>query len=61
MAADPLPTVLRLVKETLSHEPGNRRAFLEEACGDDPALLDQVERLLGADYQKAGLVKEDLR
>src|SRR5438552_2490399 len=34
-----------------------RRAFLDEACGEDVALRERVERLLAADRQTRGILE----
>ena len=34
----------------------DRRAYLERACGDDPALRDQVEELLAAHDRSGGFL-----
>ena len=42
----------------LDKAPGaDRRAFLDEACGDDGALRQRVERLLDADRQAGGILE----
>ncbi len=42
----------------LDKAPGaERRAFLDEACGDDSALRLRIERLLEADDQTAGILE----
>jgi eukaryotic-like serine/threonine-protein kinase len=38
-----------LFSRVLEVEPGERRAFLDDACGDDAALRVEVEELLAAD------------
>src|SRR3984893_13474810 len=42
-----------LFLSALEHEPGERAAFLDEACAGDESLRKQVEALLAA-HEKAG-------
>ena len=43
----------------LGKAPGaERRAFLDGACGSDDALRRRIERLLEADDQTAGILKQ---
>ena len=46
-----------LYHEALEREPGERRAFLEQACGDDLALRREVESLLGYDERAAYFIE----
>jgi hypothetical protein len=42
----------------LSKAPGvERRAFLDEACGDDQDLCQRIERLFEADGQAGGILE----
>ncbi len=43
-----------LFEQALERPAADRRAFLEVACGDDPALLDEVLALLDADDSANG-------
>lgn len=43
----------RLLEEVLDREPGQREAFLQEACAGDEELRKKVEALLAA-HEKAG-------
>ena len=47
MTVDPLDEISRLYHGVLERAPGERRAFLEEACGGNLALKREVESLLG--------------
>src|SRR5262245_47502712 len=51
------PERWQMVKEVfeaaLQHEPRERLQFLEQACGDDVELLEEVASLL-ASYEQAG-------
>ena len=51
MVSDRWAEVERIYHETLEHEPGERPAFLDEACGGDEALRQEVQSLLG--YEEA--------
>ena len=42
-----------LLDEALERPAGERRAFLDRACGHDPELREQMEALLTA-HEKAG-------
>src|SRR5262249_3107766 len=42
-----------LFDAALKYEPRERRRFLEQACGDDAELLEEVASLL-ASYEEAG-------
>ena len=46
-----------LYHEALEREPDERRAFLEQACGDDLALRREVESLLGYDERAAYFIE----
>jgi serine/threonine-protein kinase len=48
---------LRLLDEALERPPQDRPAFLDGACGDDPALRRQVESLLETDAD-GGILRE---
>ena len=37
-----------ILEQALERSPGEREAFVEARCGDDPALLADVRRLLHA-------------
>src|ERR1700677_1850010 len=52
MAAQP-ELVEQLFEAALAREPGERGAFLDQACSHDPELRRTVEELL-ADYANAG-------
>ena len=43
----------RIFAAVLERPPGERKAFLEEACAGDPELCQEVERLLHADERDA--------
>ena len=43
----------QLFQSTLKHEPGQRAAFLDQACTGDESLREEVENLIAA-YNKAG-------
>ncbi|MEM6957460.1 MAG: protein kinase [Myxococcota bacterium] len=45
-----------LFNATLAQPPEARAAFLAEACADDPALCDEVQRLLDADAAEHDLL-----
>jgi hypothetical protein len=49
MTPEPGKKVEELFHAALEREPSERDAFLEEACGGDEALLDEVKSLLNAD------------
>ncbi|HMB89835.1 MAG TPA: serine/threonine-protein kinase, partial [Rhodothermales bacterium] len=49
MATDPLDRFERLFKAAQMHPPGERTAFLDAACADDPTLRQELESLLAAD------------
>ena len=46
-----------LYHRALEREPDERRAFLEQACGDDLALRREVESLLGYDERAANFIE----
>ena len=46
-------TVERIRQWTLSHEPGDRAAFLDKACRDDPDLRADVESLIAREGRAA--------
>ena len=50
--------VEELYHEALECERGERRAFLEQACGDDLALRREVESLLGYDERAAYFIEK---
>jgi len=51
----------QLLDLALEKEPGERSAFLKEACAEDEPLRQEVESLLAA-YQEAGVtIKGSLR
>ena len=50
-------TVKRLHQAALDHDPGQRDAFLTDACAGDGALRREVESLL-ADYARAASFME---
>ncbi|MEM7355361.1 MAG: serine/threonine-protein kinase, partial [Acidobacteriota bacterium] len=47
-----------LFEQTLERGVPDRRAFLEQACGDDTALRDEVASLLTADQQAGSFMSE---
>jgi Tol biopolymer transport system component/predicted Ser/Thr protein kinase len=47
VAPDRWAEIERIYHEALEREPGERPAFLSEACGGDEALLQEVQSLLG--------------
>ena len=46
-----------LYHQALEREPDECRAFLEQACGDDLALRQEVESLLGYDERAAYFIE----
>ncbi|HEV8198656.1 MAG TPA: serine/threonine-protein kinase [Candidatus Polarisedimenticolia bacterium] len=44
-----------LLREALALEPRDRAGFLDRACASDPRLRDEIEALLRADEEAAGL------
>ena len=46
----------RLFDAALEHEPHERAGFLEEACGNDHALRQEVESLLAHEREAAGFM-----
>ena len=54
MSLDRWPHVKTLFDEARQRPPGEREAFLTEACGDDIELRADVERLLEADDDAGG-------
>src|SRR5687767_13885175 len=47
----------QLFERALEREPQQRRAFLEEACGDDEELLREVESLLACETEEQNLLE----
>ena len=50
--------VEELFHRALEHPPEARRAFLDEACGDDPGLRQQVELLLSNDFRAVSFLEK---
>jgi eukaryotic-like serine/threonine-protein kinase len=58
MSASRWSRLKELVQGALELEPGERAAFLAEACGDDAVLLREAEELLeGADSAEPGFLE----
>ncbi|HYV17557.1 MAG TPA: serine/threonine-protein kinase [Verrucomicrobiae bacterium] len=53
--ADRWRTLAPLLREALALEPGDRAGFLDRACASDPRLREDIEALLRADQEAAGL------
>jgi non-specific serine/threonine protein kinase/serine/threonine-protein kinase len=51
VASDDLDKVEKLAQEALKLKPEERGPFLDQACGDDPELLDKVESLLSHHFK----------
>ena len=51
MDAERYDRVRELFAEALERPPGERARFVNEACGGDPALREEVESLLAADRE----------
>lgn len=49
-----------LFEAALEHSPETRLSWLEEACGDDTALRNEVERMLAAHDQSGGILDQPL-
>lgn len=50
----PVPTAVTILSEAVEiTSPDERRAYLDRACGGDPALCERVERLV-ANHFRAG-------
>ena len=49
--------VFELLDEALERSPEDRRAFLDEACGDDPELRQEVEDLLETESESGFLTE----
>ena len=58
MASQGFSRVEELYHAALERPPGERHAFLEEACRGDEALLREVESLLGHEEEARGLLEE---
>ena len=56
MAGDQTRRAYELFAEALHRQPDERAAFLDQACAGDHALRGEVESLLSADVDAAGLV-----
>ncbi len=52
--------VEELFEAALDRPPGERAAWLREACWDDPALHDRVQRLLAAHERAEGVLEHPL-
>jgi serine/threonine-protein kinase len=50
--------VNELFESALAREPGERAAFLAEACRDEAALRDEVDSLLAAHHQAGSFMEE---
>src|SRR5215208_6061952 len=48
--------VTELMEAALELAPGDRAAFLDEACGTDTSLRDEVEALLSSDQNAEGFL-----
>ena len=55
MSPDPVTAKAIFLQVVEKHEPSEWEAFLDEACGDNPELLREVEVLLAAHAQAGGL------
>ena len=49
-----------LFHAALERSPGDRRAFLEDACSDDTELRRQVEMLVSTDEHAGGLLERPM-
>jgi serine/threonine-protein kinase len=50
--------VTKLLEAALELAPGERAAFLGEACQEDPSLRGEVEALLSSDYEAEGFLHD---
>ena len=57
MTPDRWTRVVELFEAVVDRPPAERQAILAAACSDDPALVDEVVRLLASDA-KAGAFGE---
>lgn len=53
-------TIKELFHSALEREPASRASFLEEACGGDEPLRHEVESLIAAHEQPAGIIDESI-
>ena len=47
-----------LLESALEREPGERSAFLNEACAGDSSLRNEVESLIASHEQASGFIEE---
>jgi serine/threonine protein kinase len=59
MKAEQWQKLKDLFEAALRHEPGERRRFLERACGDDVELLEEVTSLLASHEQAGSFIAAD--
>jgi eukaryotic-like serine/threonine-protein kinase len=57
MASEPRDRLTELYHAALERAPEARRAFLHEACGDDAALRQELESLLGYAPASSGFLE----
>jgi serine/threonine protein kinase len=57
MNADQWPRVKDIFHAAIERAPGNRAAFVLEACGTDEALRAEVERLIAAHERATGFIE----
>ena len=58
MATDRWELLERLYHSALELEPGRRGAYLQEACGVDASLRQEVESLLAREEQAQSFIEE---
>lgn len=59
MDADRWKKLSQLFADSLEREPAERASYLDEACGDDTGLRDEVERMLLADQESVGRIADE--
>lgn len=59
MDSDRWKKLSQVFADSLDREPGDRDAYLQEACGDDVELRIEVERMLAADVDSVGRIADD--
>jgi serine/threonine-protein kinase len=60
MKPDRWRKVDELFEAALQREPGDRAAFLDIACADDPDLRQEIEKMLKFDEQATDFIKADV-
>src|SRR5262245_12771506 len=60
MKPDRWRKVDELFEAALEHEPARRAAFLDEACGSDKDLRDEVEKMLDFEKRSEDFIKTDV-